>query len=103
VLTCVRSARWQNTFVDALLNQVYDKDIAFRDQGEPDISKGWKPVLSTDSMNGLVHDGGTWKVFAAIARPGHDLNLSTAFKQPWVCLGYRSETAPAARPRKRLC
>ncbi len=79
------------SIVEALLNHVYDKDIEFRDKGEPAIVGGWKPVESTDIMSGLVHDGGNWKVFAEIAKHGHDLNLPNAFKHRWVCLGYRVE------------
>lgn len=77
--------------VDALLKQVYDKDIEFRDKGEPDLLGGWKPVVSTDIMSGLVHNGDNLKVFAEIAKHGHDLNLPDAFKHRWVCLGYRIE------------
>ncbi len=77
--------------VDALLHHVYDKDIEFRDKGEPAIVGGWKPVVSTDVLSGLVYDGGAWKVFAEMAKHGHDLNLPVAFKHRWVCLGYRIE------------
>ena len=79
------------SIVDALLNQVYDKDIEFRDKGEPGLLGGWKPVDSTDVMSGLVHDGGGWKVFADVAEHGHALNLPDAFRHRWVCLGYRVE------------
>ncbi len=39
----------------------------------------------------LVHNGDNLKVFAEIAKHGHDLNLPDAFKHRWVCLGYRIE------------
>lgn len=77
--------------VNALLNQVYDKDIEFRTKGEPAIVGDWQPVESTDVMRGLVYDGGDWKVYAEIARHGHGLNLPDAFKHRWVCFGYRIE------------
>lgn len=77
--------------VEALLTQVYDKDIEFRAKGEPAIVGDWQPVRSTDVMRGLVHDGGHWQVFTDLAKHGHDLELPDAFKHRWVCLGYRVE------------
>ena len=79
------------SIVNALLTQVYDKDIEFRDKGEPALVGGWKPVVCSDILSGLVYDGGSWKVYAEIAKHGHDLNLPDAFKHRWVCLGYRLE------------
>ncbi|PON18230.1 MBL fold metallo-hydrolase [Candidatus Entotheonella serta] len=79
------------SIVNALLTQVYDKDIEFRDKGEPAIVGGWKPVVGTDILSGLVYDSGTWQVYAEIAKHGHDLQLPDAFKHRWVCLGYRLE------------
>ena len=79
------------SIVNALLTQVYDKDIEFRDKGESAIVGGWKPVVCTDILSGLVYDGGTWKVYAEMAKHGHDLPLPDAFKHRWVCLGYRLE------------
>jgi ribonuclease BN (tRNA processing enzyme) len=78
------------SIVTALLGQVYDKDIEFRAKGEP-VLGGWQPVESADVMRGLVHDGGTWKVFTDVVIHGHGLNLPDAFKHRWVCLGYRVE------------
>lgn len=79
------------SIVNALLTQVYDKDIEFRDKGEPAIVGGWKPVVGTDILSGLVYDSGTWQVYAEMAKHGHDLHLPEAFKHRWVCLGYRLE------------
>ena len=39
--------------VNTLVTQVYDKDIAWRDQGEPSFG-GWKPVVATDIIPGPV-------------------------------------------------
>ena len=41
--------------VNTLITQVYDKDIAWRDQGEPTFG-GWKPVVATDIIPGPVLD-----------------------------------------------
>ncbi len=76
--------------VNALLTQVYDKDIEFRDQGEPAIG-GWKPVEGMDVEAGLVMDAGDWRVSCEYVVHGHGLPLSPAFKKRWICLGYRFE------------
>jgi len=77
------------SIVKALLDQVYNKDIEFRSKGELAIS--WTPGEGTDLMEGLVHDGGNWKVFAEVVKHGHGLDFPSAFKEQWVCLGYRVE------------
>jgi len=77
------------SIVTALLGQVYDKDIEFRSKGE--LAIGWTPVKSTDLEGGLVYDGEQWKVSAEVVIHGHGLDFPTAFKQQWVCLGYRVE------------
>ena len=75
--------------VTALVEQVYERDIAFRSQGELGIE--WAPVEGADVTSGLVHDGGTWRVFAETVVHGHGLEYPEAFKRRWVCLGYRVE------------
>jgi len=77
------------SIVMALLDQVYERDIAFRSQGE--LAIDWAPVESADVVSGLVHDGGTWRVFAESVMHGHGLEYPDAFRRRWVCLGYRVE------------
>jgi ribonuclease Z len=76
--------------VNALLTQVYDKDIEFRDQGEPAIG-GWKPVEVTEVGAGLVCETPRWRVSAEHVVHGHGLDVPAAFRRRWVCLGYRFE------------
>jgi len=77
------------SIVMALIEQVYERDIAFRSQGE--LAIDWAPVESADVVSGLVHDGGTWRVFAESVVHGHRLEYPEAFRRRWVCLGYRVE------------
>lgn len=77
------------SIVTALLDHVYDKDIAFRSQGE--LAIDWRPVESADVVRGVVHDGGHYRVFADVVAHGHGLDFPAAFKRRWVCLGYRVE------------
>lgn len=78
--------------VDALLTQVYDKDIEWRDRGEPAMG-GWQPVDARDAGTGLVAEGRDWKVFAETVVHGHGLDLPPAFLRRWICYGYRVEVA----------
>lgn len=76
--------------VSTLQGQVYDKDITWRDMGEPAYG-GWKPVVATDVTAGLVLDTGRWKVSAEIVSHGDGLEMPKAFLKRWTCLGYRLE------------
>ena len=76
--------------VNTLVTQVYDKDIAWRDQGEPSFG-GWKPVVATDIIPGPVLDTGRWKISAELVSHGDGLDMSPAFLARWMCLGYRFE------------
>jgi ribonuclease Z len=76
--------------VDALLTQVYDKDIGWRHMGEPAMG-GWKPVDVTDIIAGDVVDTGRWKVTPHTVSHGHGLDIPAAFLHRWVCHGYRFE------------
>jgi ribonuclease Z len=78
-----------SSIVTALIEQVYEPDIAFRSQGELGI--GWAPVERADVASGLVHDGGAWRVFAEPVAHGHGLGYPDAFARRWACLGYRVE------------
>lgn len=74
--------------VSALLEKVYEKDIAFRSTGAHALD--WAPVASTDVLRGLVYDGGHWRVYADVVI--HGVEFPSAFAHRWVCLGYRVET-----------
>lgn len=76
--------------VDALQTQVFDKDIAWRSNGEP-VFGGWKPVIATDVVSGLVCETPRWRVVADYVVHGHGLDFSPAFLKRWICLGYRFE------------
>lgn len=76
--------------VNTLVTQVYDKDITWRDQGEPSFG-GWKPVVATDIMPGPILDTGRWKVSAELVSHGDGLDMPPAFLKRWMCLGYRFE------------
>lgn len=75
--------------VSTLVEQVYERDIAFRSQGA--LARDWAPVESVDVTSGLVHDGGSWRVFAEPVVHGHELGYPETFRRRWVCLGYRVE------------
>lgn len=75
--------------VDTLLHQVYDKDIEFRVHEL--LNTPWQPVDTTDIMAGLVCETGNWRITAEIVDHGNRLDFPAAFKQRWVCLGYRFE------------
>jgi ribonuclease Z len=75
--------------VTALIERVYDRDIAFRSKGEHAVE--WAPVDTADVMTGLVLDGGDWRVLAEPVIHGHGLGYSPDFTRRWMCLGYRVE------------
>jgi ribonuclease Z len=82
-----------STIVNALLQHIYDKDIAFQTHEQ---QRPWPPVESTDVRSGLVYDDGTWRVFAEVVVHGHGIDFPSAFTQRWICLGYRVEATGAA-------
>jgi ribonuclease Z len=77
--------------VDTLLHRVYDKDIEFR--VHESLNTPWQPVAATDIMAGLVCETDNWRITAEIVDHGNRLDFPAAFKQRWVCLGYRFECA----------
>jgi ribonuclease Z len=77
--------------VDTLLHQVYDKDIEFR--VHESLNHPWQPVETTDILSGLVCETPNWRVTAEIVDHSNRLEFPEAFKQRWVCLGYRFECA----------
>ncbi len=77
--------------LQALLTQVYDKDIEWRSEGEP-VHGGWPPMLGHDVGTGLVYECERWRVYAEPVVHGHGLDFSPAFLKRWICYGYRLET-----------
>jgi ribonuclease Z len=75
--------------VEALLQQVYDKDIEFRVHEAGNVP--WQQVATTDIVAGLVCQGAGWRITAEIVDHGSRLDFPDAFRQRWVCLGYRFE------------
>jgi ribonuclease BN (tRNA processing enzyme) len=76
--------------VNALVTQVYDKDIYWRDKGEPTLG-GWPPVEVQDILPGPVVDTGRWRVRAELVNHGDGLGIPESFMPRWTCLGYRFE------------
>jgi ribonuclease Z len=78
--------------VTALLDQVYDREIAFslalaRARDEPIIDIH-EVVTVTTITSGQTYHQGSWRVIAAAVEHGHRLGLSQG---EWPCLGYRIE------------
>ena len=75
--------------VETLMRQVYDKDIEFRVH---EAGNGaWPDLETTDILAGPVVEGDGWRVTAEIVDHGNRLDFPDAFRQRWVCLGYRIE------------
>ena len=77
--------------VETLIHQVYDKDIEFRVHEAGNVP--WQPVQTTDILSGPVCEGADWRIAAEIVDHGNRLDFPDAFRQRWVCLGYRFECA----------
>lgn len=75
--------------VETLIHQIYDKDIEFRIHEAGNNS--WAPALTTDILAGPVCEGGDWRITAEVVDHGNRLDFPDAFRQRWVCLGYRFE------------
>ncbi len=77
--------------VDTLLGQVFDKDIEFRVHEAGNTP--WPPTHTTDILAGPVCEGDGWRITAEVVDHGSRLDFPEAFRQRWVCLGYRFECA----------
>jgi ribonuclease BN (tRNA processing enzyme) len=77
--------------VDTMMHQVYDKDIEFR--VHESVSGAWPKVEVTDILSGTVCETPDWRVIAEVVDHGSRLDFPQAFKQRWICLGYRFECA----------
>ena len=79
--------------VDALLNLVFARDIAFAQFGNADVPDIREMVTVMDVGAGVVCDTGAWRVFAEMVNHGNSLGMAYA---DWPCLGYRVEAADSA-------
>jgi ribonuclease BN (tRNA processing enzyme) len=77
--------------VDALLHQVYDKDIAFR--LHESLNGAWQPAETTDILSGVICETPHWRVVAEVVDHGNRLDFPAGFRPRWICLGYRFECA----------
>jgi ribonuclease BN (tRNA processing enzyme) len=76
--------------VDVLMSSVYDRDIAFRTEGET----AFGPFIGaevTEVRAGPVIDGAGWKVSCEEVEHGHGLPFGQLFLSRWICLAYRVE------------
>jgi ribonuclease Z len=76
--------------VDVLMKSVYDRDIAFRTEGET----AFGPFIGaevTEVSAGQAAQGDGWKVSCAQMDHGHGLPFGRAFLARWRCLAYRVE------------
>lgn len=78
--------------VEALLTQVYDKDIEWRVTGEP-ANGVFPPIPVTEVVSGLVYQTDRYKIFAETVDHGLGLSLSDGLRRRWICLGFRFECA----------
>jgi ribonuclease BN (tRNA processing enzyme) len=76
---------------DTLVYQIYDKDIEFRVRES--LNTPWQPVETTEIVSGTVCETADWRITAEVVDHGNGLDFPDAFKQRWVCLGYRFECA----------
>jgi ribonuclease BN (tRNA processing enzyme) len=74
--------------IDVLMKSVYDRDIAFRTEGET----AFGPFIGaevTEVTAGRVAEGDGWKVTCEEMEHGHGLPFGKAFLARWRCLAYR--------------
>jgi ribonuclease Z len=72
-----------------LLEQVYDRDLEFRTQGERAFGEFAHGEV-TEVRAGPVHETGRWRVSCEEMLHGHGL-FGPLFHARWICLGYRVE------------
>jgi ribonuclease Z len=76
--------------VEALLGLVYDRDIAFRTEGET----GFGPFIGGEVIEvrgGQVVEGRGWRARCEEVEHGHGLGFTPAFLDRWTCLAWRIE------------
>lgn len=80
--------------VDLFLNQIYARDIYFREKefaahGRPEMGSFAAPVV-TDVLSGIVARTPNWTVKAYEVDHGQS-QFDSVFRRQWTCLGYRIE------------
>jgi ribonuclease Z len=77
--------------VDVLMASVYDRDVAFRTQGETAFGPfvGAKVV---EVRGGQIVEGDGWRVRCEEVEHGHKLPFGEVFRQRWICHAYRLES-----------
>ncbi len=76
--------------VDVLVSQVYDRDIAFRTEGETTFG----PFIGaevTEVEEGMVLEAGGLQVSCTRVEHGHGLPFGKKFLARWICLAWRIE------------
>jgi ribonuclease BN (tRNA processing enzyme) len=76
--------------IDVLMKSVYDRDIAFRTEGET----AFGPFIGadvTEVTTGHVAEGDGWKVSCEEIDHGHGLPFGKSFLARWRCLAFRVE------------
>jgi ribonuclease Z len=79
------------SILDTYFERIYDKDIAFRTEGETTFG----PFIGADVVevrNGLVHEADGIRVHCAEIEHGHGLAFGPIFRARWICLAYRVES-----------
>ncbi|MCB8944904.1 MAG: MBL fold metallo-hydrolase [Ardenticatenaceae bacterium] len=79
-----------SAIIAALLNHVFNRDIAFTQHLEPDVPNIQEIIQATDITPGWSLNTDQWRISAEKMSHGDNLGLSTA---QWLCLGYRLEAA----------
>lgn len=76
--------------VDVLLKSVYDRDIAFRTEGET----AFGPFIGADVVElrgGQTVEGEGWRARCEEVEHGHGLPFGPLFRSRWICFSWRIE------------
>lgn len=79
-----------SAIAEVLMKEVYDRDIAFRTEGET----AFGPFVGadvTEVRGGDVIEGDGWRVLCEEVEHGHKLPFGQVFRQRWICLAFRVE------------
>jgi ribonuclease Z len=76
--------------VEALFGLVYDRDIAFRTEGETAFGR-FAGADITELRGGQIVDGDGWVARCEEVEHGHGLGFSPTFLDRWICLAWRVE------------
>jgi ribonuclease BN (tRNA processing enzyme) len=87
---CVYGPPGTAAIVDALLNQVYAREIAFTLCYAPEMPKISAVVRVIEINSGWEEDNGRWSIHAEAGSHGNNDRLPF---EVWPCLGYRLEAA----------